>query len=165
MADKPMLTPKDVPATFLQSFRRIADRDFLLTPAYKNAQLRAIRKDADPRILEFEKAFVKRCHGMGIPMFANEVIRTADRQKMLKLAGRSKTDDGPHMYGMAVDLVHCKFAWDMSVKEWAFLGHIGKEVAQQLGLRIVWGGDWRFYDPAHWEIAQWRQQKSRVIPF
>ena len=30
-----------------------------------------------------------------------------------------------------------------------------------IGVKVVWGGDWtRPYDPAHWELADWKQHWS-----
>ena len=43
--------------------------------------------------------------------------------------------------------------------QWKLLAHIGKEVIAQKGLAIssmAWGGDWTFYDPAHWQIENWK---------
>ncbi|QCS37219.1 hypothetical protein [Tortoise microvirus 70] len=57
---------------------------------------------------------------------------------------------------MAVDIVHFGRYWDLSPKEWAVVGLIGKEVARRRNIKIVWGGDWRFWDPAHWELKDWK---------
>lgn len=65
----------------------------------------------------------------------------------------------PHQFGMAVDIAHLTRAWDLTAKEWAVIGLIGKEVARKRKIRIVWGGDFKsIYDPAHWELADWKER-------
>lgn len=59
-------------------------------------------------------------------------------------------------YSMAVDIVHASRAWNLTKKEWDVLGSIGKEIARKRNLKMEWGGDWKFYDPAHWQIKNWR---------
>ena len=69
---------------------------------------------------------------------------------------KARAWESPHNYGLAVDIIHGTKAWDLTRKQWEIVGHMGKEVAAQLGVKVVWGGDWKFYDPAHWELANWR---------
>lgn len=80
---------------------------------------------------------------------------------MLFRKGNSKAKWGssPHNCGMAVDLVHGVYAWEIPKLCWSMLGHIGKEVAAQQGVKITWGGDWDFYDPAHWELSDWKSRR------
>lgn len=134
----------------------MADRPFLNSQKWQEQQWRAFREDCHFDIWEFEKRFIKRMTKLGIPMFASEVWRSKQRQAELLAQGKSKTDDGPHMYGCAIDLVHSVKGWNLNAREWALVGHIGKEIAAQAGIKLVWGGDWEFYDPAHWEVADWR---------
>lgn len=127
---------------------------------HQQQHLRANRKGAHPDILEFEKVFIKRTKALGIPMWAFCVIRTPQEQADLYDDGYSKDspEDGiwPHKAG-AVDLVHGVRLWNLDRKEWAVLGHIGKEVANAKGIKVEWGGDWKFYDPAHWQLGEWRR--------
>jgi hypothetical protein len=59
---------------------------------------------------------------------------------------------------MAVDMVSTNYAWELTKAEWFAIGVIGKRVAERLDIDVVWGGDWtRPYDPAHWELADWRE--------
>lgn len=134
------------------------DRSFLASERYKGQQTRAIRAGAHPDLLEFERVLVKRMAKLGIPMFAHCVMRDGEEQNLLFVTGRSKARAGqsPHQYGLAVDVVHGVKAWDLTRKQWDIVGHVGKEVAAQLGVKVEWGGDWKFYDPAHWELADWR---------
>src|SRR5690606_17376323 len=99
-----------------------------------------------------------------IPMFATEVWRDASRQDMLYVQGHSNARAGQsaHQYGLAVDIVHGVKAWDMPETAWKMIGHIGKELAIQNGLHIMWGGDFKsLWDPAHWEIRDWKTHKDR----
>lgn len=94
-------------------------------------------------------------------MFAHSMVRTPEEQAELFRQGVSKDspDDGiwPHK-GCAVDIVHSVKGWNMNADEWKLVGHLGKEISAQMGLGVIWGGDWAFYDPAHWEIKTFREE-------
>lgn len=159
---EPPSPPRDLQA----ALRGMVDRPFLATRRYQEQQERAWREGAHPDILEFERCFIKRMKRHGIPMFASEVIRDGTRQDELYALGRSKAKAGqsPHGDGCAVDLVHSVLGWELHPDQWRLVGHIGKELAVQKGVKLVWGGDWSFYDPAHWEIADWKSQRDQY-PF
>jgi len=99
---------------------------------------------------------------MGIPLFTHCLRRTNEEQTKLYVKGRSKARAGqsPHNYAMAVDIIHGVQAWNIPPQSWRILGHIGHETAVQKGIDIVWGGDWKFFDPAHWELGNWRDLKQ-----
>jgi hypothetical protein len=61
---------------------------------------------------------------------------------------------------LAVDIISATKAWDLSKKQWDVIGCIGKEIARKRNLKIDWGGDWDFWDPAHWQIADWRKYRT-----
>lgn len=142
--------------------RGLIDRPFLGTVKYQAQEWRADWTGAHPDLVVFHRAFQARLRKLGIPMFAHEVVRSAERQEELHEDGKSKARAGksPHQYGLAVDIVHSVRGWNLTQKEWALIGHIGKEVAQQRGIKISWGGDWSFYDPAHWQITFWKSVKE-----
>lgn len=145
----------------------MVDRPFLQSRKWQEQQTRAWREEAHPDILEFERVFIKRLTRQGIPAFASEVMRTAERQNDLYALGHSKAKGGqsPHQYGCAVDIVHSVKGWNLDRQQWDLLAHIGKELATQKGIKLVWGGDFEsLYDPAHWELADWRSQKAE-FPF
>lgn len=133
--------------------------EFIKGQKYQEQQWRAVRDGADPKILAFEKAFVKKMASLNVPFFATWVVRSAtEQQKMFDAeVSRDSPEDGqwPHRKH-AVDLIHGTLGYNLTKTQWALVGHVGKEVAQARGIKITWGGDWKFYDPAHWELTHWR---------
>jgi peptidoglycan L-alanyl-D-glutamate endopeptidase CwlK len=83
-----------------------------------------------------------------------EGLRTPERQKTLMEAGASQTLNSRHITGHAVDLgawVEDEVRWDWPL--YHKLAAAMKEAARQLGVAIVWGGDWRsFKDGPHFEL-------------
>lgn len=149
------------------ALRFIVDRPFLEGERHQLQHSRANRSGAHSDILEFEKLLIARLRKHGAPFFCSELIRDAARQNELYVKGFSNASAGKsaHNFGMAVDIVHGRLGWDIPKESWSMIGHIGKEVATQRGLKVVWGGDFKsLYDPAHWELADWRSQKSE-FPF
>lgn len=148
--------------TFAGALRMMADKAFILTPRYKEKQWVANRKDCHADILEFERRFVAKAKKMDIPLYAHCIRRGRAEQTDLFVMGRSKAKYGqsPHNYGMAVDMLHCRFNWQLDKKAWSVLGHVGGEIAKQAGINIEWGGNWDFYDPAHWQLAHWKEMVS-----
>lgn len=112
----------------------------------------------DPDLLRWVRAMARECEAMAIPLFVIEGYRSPERQAELKAKGNSKADPGlsPHQYGCAVDLVHYGLFWNLTEKEWAVVGQLGKEVARKQNLDLTWGGDFKsLWDPAHWELTNW----------
>lgn len=151
------------------ALRDVMDPSFLGSIRYDEQQQRASKEGAHPEILEFIRLFVKRMHGLGVPVYAQCVVRDKAEQTRAFVQGNSKAQFGqsPHNYGMAVDLIHGQHAWNLNPKTWHIFGALGKELALQRGFRLEWGGDWKpdpitnlGWDPAHWEIADWKQQKE-----
>lgn len=91
------------------------------------------------------------------PLFVIEGLRTPARQAELVRSGASKTQDSRHLTGHAVDLawtVDGKVPWD-DWPAWQRLGAVVKQAADDLGVVIVWGGDWRtFRDGPHFELSR-----------
>lgn len=145
-------------ATHTEGLNALRNLTFLQSAKYREQQSRANRKGAHPDIIDFERALVRRMRKLGVPMFAHNMVRSKAEQDALFVKGVSNAKGGlsPHNYGCAVDIVHGTAAWDIPRHAWAMIGHIGKEVAEAMGVKITWGGDWDFYDPAHWELTNWR---------
>lgn len=143
---------------FAEALRGMVNRQFLVTEKHVHQHRRAVRAGAHPAILEFEKAFIRRMAKLGVPMHASEVYRTPDRQNDLYALGNSKAKAGqsPHQFGLAADLIHSVMGWNLDQRQWKLIGHVGKEIAVQKGLKLEWGGDWEFYDPAHWQVKGWK---------
>lgn len=143
---------------------------FLKSPRYQEQQTRANRVGADPRILEFSDKMVKRCAGLGIPVFPLCIVRTEEEQQSAYARGvsRDSPSDGlwPHRFA-AVDFIHSTRGYmdgeNHVAHGWDVLGHIGKEVAASMSLKVVWGGDWSFYDPAHFELEGWKEMEPPYV--
>lgn len=164
MATPPPTFPLDVkePPSYAAALGALQNGTYFTNVKYQAQQFRADWTGAHPDLVEFHKAFQARMRKLGVPMFAVEVLRTPERQNELQAEGKSRAKAGqsPHQFGLAMDYVHSLKAWNISKAEWAIIGHIGKEVAQQRGLKMTWGGDWEFYDPAHWEVTFWKAIKE-----
>ncbi|MGA0614181.1 M15 family metallopeptidase [Paracoccus sp. KR1-242] len=125
----------------------------------RNRQIACSPAGSDVRIVEFAQAFIKELDKRGMPFFAHCYLRGKAAQEAALKAGHSNAGFGrsPHNVGMAVDIVHFGRFWELTRDEWAVLGLIGKEVARKRCIKVTWGGDFRsIWDPAHWELANWR---------
>jgi peptidoglycan L-alanyl-D-glutamate endopeptidase CwlK len=83
-----------------------------------------------------------------------EGLRTPERQKTLMESGASQTLNSRHITGHAVDLG----AWVDNQVDWSWplyhkIASAMKEAAAELGVAILWGGDWiTFRDGPHFEL-------------
>ncbi len=83
-----------------------------------------------------------------------EGLRTKARQTELVAKGASKTMNSRHLTGHAVDIApvigkEIRWDWPLYYK----LADAMKRAAKELGVKLVWGGDWRtFKDGPHFEI-------------
>jgi peptidoglycan LD-endopeptidase CwlK len=104
-------------------------------------------------------AVVRRAHDFLPPelgFIVSEGLRTPARQAELVRVGASRTHRSRHLTGHAVDLaatVNGDVRWD-----WPLYDRIAKAMkmaAADLGVRIVWGGDWlTFRDGPHFELPR-----------
>lgn len=89
-----------------------------------------------------------------IDFIVTEGVRLLARQKELYAKGASQTMNSKHLTGHAVDLaalIGTEVRWDWPL--YAKLAKAMKAAAQELGVTITWGGDWRsFKDGPHFEI-------------
>jgi len=85
-----------------------------------------------------------------------EGLRDLERQRKLMAEGKSRTLNSRHLTGHAIDIAAIDGAgvtW-----EWGNYEQIAeamKRAADQLGIRIEWGGDWdTFKDGTHFQLAR-----------
>lgn len=86
-----------------------------------------------------------------------EGLRTKERQAQLFKAGASQTLNSRHLTGHAVDLaakVGKEVRWDWPLYD--ALGKVVKTAAAELGVPIIWGGDWKMRDGPHFELDRKR---------
>lgn len=89
-----------------------------------------------------------------VDFLVTEGLRTLERQKQLVEAGASQTMNSRHLTGHAVDLAavigtEVKWDWPLYYK----LADAMKAAAKELGVPLVWGGDWKsFKDGPHFEL-------------
>lgn len=83
-----------------------------------------------------------------------EGVRTIEKQREYFAKGASKTMNSRHLTGHAVDLVAyigAEVRWDWPL--YHKLAAAMKAAAKELGVAIVWGGDWiSFKDGPHFEL-------------
>lgn len=86
-----------------------------------------------------------------------EGLRTVERQRQLVAQGASKTMNSRHITGHAVDLAphrpdgQIAFDWPLYYQ----IAPAMKQAAQELGVALDWGGDWRtFKDGPHFELRR-----------
>lgn len=141
----------------------MADAAFCLSEKHQAQHWRAEIKGANAELLIFSDRLCKQFKAYDVPLFPHCIVRDSHEQDRLYAEGRSKAQAGEsaHNFGYAVDIVHGTKGWNLTARQWAFIGYVGKEIAQRAGIKITWGGDWKFYDPAHWEISDWRARILR----
>lgn len=89
-----------------------------------------------------------------IDFVITEGRRTFARQLELVRDGKSRTYDSRHLTGHALDFAALqggKVSWDLPLYE--RIARAFKDAAQDLGIKIHWGGDWKgFRDGPHIEL-------------
>ncbi len=97
-----------------------------------------------------------------VDFIVTEGKRTYARQVKLVQEGASKTLDSRHLQGMAIDVVDVGASYGkerMTQIAMAF-----KEAAKDLGIPIVWGGDWKkFKDTPHFELNKSKYPNTKVV--
>jgi peptidoglycan L-alanyl-D-glutamate endopeptidase CwlK len=92
-----------------------------------------------------------------------EGVRSIERQLELVAKGASKTKNSKHLlqpggFSHAIDLypywggtVHTEDSRE-NLKHLDEIAEAFKEAARELGVKITWGGDWRWKDQGHFQI-------------
>lgn len=153
-----------LPATYIEAAKSL--KEVRARKLAKNRDRMTVfdQEGMHPDMIRFVKAMNKQFAQREYAMYPFELLRTPERQAKLYKQGRTKAMAGqsPHQYGCAVDIISCVKYWDLTPNQWEVIGAIGKEVARRLKIKVVWGGDWKFYDPAHWEIENWRDYRQVI---
>lgn len=141
-----------------------------MTQSFLRQQERADWSRVDPRLAVWAAKFVLEMrYKWQIPLYVHTAFRGRAEQQAVFAKGNSRARYGrsAHNIGEAVDIVHGTFHWDLRKSEWLFLRTIGDRVLDKLNagvpkarrLVLNWGGDFKsIYDPAHWEIADYRNR-------
>lgn len=83
-----------------------------------------------------------------------EGLRTPERQEKLLAQGATKTLNSRHLTGHAVDVapyVDRRISWHWP--HYHVLAPAMKQAAEEVGVRVEWGGDWKsFVDGPHWQL-------------
>ena len=155
-------TQKGVPPEVVTQVRSEADRK-------KKSQKKVSRKKM-PRFGKKSKRVLSELNE-DLQELLNEVIkyvdisliegkRSLDRQKELKKTGATKTLESKHLKGEAIDLAPYPIDWE-NRERFIYVAGIVKGIAFNLGIPIVWGGDWNnnfdlsdnnFDDLVHFEL-------------
>jgi len=132
----------------------------------------------DPRLAYWAACFVEAGRKRGVPLYVHTALRDKAEQDRLNKLGHSKAAYplSAHNIGEAVDIVHGVFHWEMTRDEWKYLHVLGERVLERVNaplrkadkLALTWGGDFKsLYDPAHWEISDFRARRrplAAVVP-
>lgn len=167
---------------------RLRDKSYWLKPSYLKHGQSADFQQCDPRLVRWGAMLVEAARKRDVPLWVHCAFRTRDEQERLFKEGFSKVHwpNGAHNIGEALDIVHGRFGWDMSPHEWLLIYKLGMECLRKLNatlskerqLELEWGGDDttksdRFrWDPAHWEVKDYRrrirpvklQESVRMMP-
>lgn len=145
---------------------------FFTSEAHLRQSQRADWAHCDPRLMEWAMRLVEHARRRGVPLYVHAALRGEVEQNDLKAKGRSRAayPRSAHNIGEAVDIVHGVFHWDMTPQEWALVGVLGQRVLDRYNatlpvsnrLALEWGGKWKFWDPAHWEVADYRARIRRL---
>ena len=147
------------------AMRSLADPQAMEMFKYKQAHTTLDWEGVHPDIKKFWDRFHKAMIKRNIPVRVFELRRSHKRQTELynKKRSQAKAGESAHNYGMAIDIIHAKFAWNCSKKQFDCIIAIGKECARKCNIKITSGGDWDFYDPCHWELTNWKEQLQPKI--
>ena len=109
-------------------------------------------KGVDERLVKIVEQAIKETP---IDFTVTEGLRTPQRQQQLVNDGFSQTIKSKHLTGHAVDLaaiVDGKVNWEK--KYYVSLSEVMKKVADEQGIKIRWGGDFKsFFDGPHFELV------------
>lgn len=158
--------------------KRLQAPAFMKSNAFLTQWNRADYQFTDRRLMRWSAQFIELARARGIPLYTHCAFRTREEQERLRAQGFSKASwpNGAHNIGEAVDIVHGVHHWEMTTQEWYYLYTLGKEALRRVNaklpkgqkLALNWGGDDQTstdtfrWDPAHWEIIDYRKRIRRI---
>lgn len=163
--------PKDGPIWDVPD--RLKARSFILGEQHIRQGERADWQHVDRRLMRWAAVFVEIARMRHIPLYVHCAFRTEAEQVKVNSAGNSKAayPRSPHNIGEAVDIVHGTYHWNLTRQEWAFLHVLGlraldlvnRDLKKVDQLQLTWGGTFKtLWDPAHWEVADYRARIKRL---
>lgn len=138
-------SPND--GTYSGALRSVQDREYFSSVEFREKQGAAVlsRAHAHPKLQEFSRLLIKRMRHLNVPMFEQVYWDECN-----------------------VEIIHCRYGWNIPEKAWAVFGHVGKDVATRIKPEIVresdgtvigrvdyrfeWGGDMSKYVPSLWRL-------------
>ena len=122
----------------------------------------------DPNLVKLlqDAYIVAKQQGITFKVPASGVLREAAEQNKYFRQGGSKIDGykniGRHQKGQALDISITSKGGDKDLKK---VNDIVQNLARQRGLKITWGGTWKFYDPYHFQIenGNWDSHKNPAL--
>lgn len=84
-----------------------------------------------------------------------EGLRTKEKQAEYIKKGVSQTMNSRHLLGQAVDLAPLEngsIDWNNKKGQFDSVAKAMKQAAKEFGVKITWGGDWKFVDKPHYQI-------------
>lgn len=131
-------------------------------PTRRADQVRAFPKDYGPMMF-LGLQIVKAMQQAGYPAVVLTCFRSGDEQDDLFEQRRSKATAwrSPHQYFEAVDIVHAGLHWNAEPVFWRQLRDCTAMIQDRFRVELVAGFDWG-WDPAHIELAHWRDVRARL---
>lgn len=146
----------------------------MISEAYQRQLHVADWTHADPRLIVWAAIFQQMARKRDIPLYAHSCLRPKSVQDSLVRSGVTKAayPRSAHNIGEAVDIVHGTYHWQLNKQEWELLHVLGRLALDRCNtyvkaankLSLTWGGSFKtIYDPAHWEISDYRK-RIRPLP-
>lgn len=171
VADRFFNEPKDGPVWDIPE--RLRARSYILGEQHIRQGERADWQHCDPRLMLWAAVFVELARKRDIPLYVHCAFRTEAEQAKVNASGNSKAayPRSPYNIGEAVGIVHGTYHWTLTRQEWEFLHVLGRRACELVNrdlkkvgqLELTWGGTFKsLWDPAHWEIADYRARIKRL---
>lgn len=158
--------------------RRLQWLEYRQSAQYLRHQEWADWQNTDRRLAFWAAKLVDMAWQRDIPLAVHSAFRTEAEQQALVAKGASKAPypRSAHNIGEAVDIIHGRYGWNLSEGEWQLIYVLGGLALNMVNnrlkakdkLKLNWGGDdgtpqdtFR-WDPAHWEIEDYRSRIRRL---